>query len=198
MKSIEGGEISMRALASVGVFMLAMACNGAAPTATTYKQQLSDPKALTNDANPGNSAGDPAKGQTALAACTGCHAEGGIAHKLVAEDAESLIAGTAASNSGHSGSKAIGDAIKTSGKDMAAFLKGATPGPGSPPAAGDAAAGKALLAANCVACHAPGGGLALDASSNFDGQDTAQHHGPPIKAIIKASRADLQAALKAP
>lgn len=189
----------MRVLASVGVFMLAMACNNTAPTATTYKQQLSNPQPVSEDLNRNPATGDPAKGQTALAACTGCHAEGGMAHKLVAEDAESLISGTAADNSGHSGNNSIGEAIKTSGKDMAAFLTGSAPGPTTPPAAGgDAAAGKALLTANCVSCHAPGGGLALDAASSFEGQDTAQHHGPPIQAIIKASRADLQAALKAP
>jgi len=191
----------MKFLGLVGVFMLATACNNAAPTATTYKQQLGAPAAVTGNNSGNATAGDPAKGQTALAACTGCHVEGGIGHKLVAGDAASLISGAAADNAGHSGSKAISDAIKTSGKDMAAFLTGGAPAAdtGTPPAtAGDAAAGKALLTANCESCHAPGGDLALDAFSSFEGQDTAPHHGPQIQTVIKTSRADLEAALKAP
>lgn len=192
----------MKVLGLIGVLVLATACNNAAPTATGYKQQLGAPAAVTGTNSGNATAGDPAKGQTALAGCTGCHTDAGTpAHKLAAADAASIESGTAAGNAGHPA--AIGDAIRRDGKDIAAFLKGgSTTGTGTPAAAtGDAAAGQALLTAQCEGCHVPDGtgtGPALDEFSTLAGQEGNQIHASVQQNFTDPKKkADIEAALKA-
>jgi cytochrome c553 len=191
----------MKVLGLVGILLVSVACNNAAPTATGYKEQLGAPAAVTGN-NTGNAtgSGDAAKGQTALATCTGCHAEGGAAHKLVAADADSIGKGTAGSNPIHGSiPQAAKDAFKNNALDMAAFLKGGTAS-GTPAAgagAGDAAKGAALLTGTCEAvCHGKTAG-ALDSFSDLTGQETAPYHPADIQKAIGDNKDDLTAALKA-
>jgi cytochrome c2 len=192
----------MKVLGLVGVLLVMTACNNAAPTATAYKQQLGAPAAVTGGNTGDATAGDPAKGQTALTACTGCHTEGGVGHVLVAADADSIASGTAAQNPAHGAGLAA--TFEASGKDIAAYLKGGTtggtPAPGGA-AAGDAVAGEALIKAQCEVCHAADGtgmGPALDSFSNLQGQEANQiHAGVLTNFTDPKKKADIEAALKA-
>ncbi|HYX34945.1 MAG TPA: c-type cytochrome [Oligoflexus sp.] len=184
----------MKVLGLVGILLVTVACNNAPPTATGYKEQLGAPAAVT--ANPGGSSGDATRGQTALAACTGCHVAGGVGHVLVAADATSLESGKAASNPAHGAGLAA--TFTASAKDIAAFLKGGAAGAA---VTGDAVAGEALLKAQCETCHTPDGtgmGPALDGFAKVEGQDAK-----PIHASVLANftdpkkKADIQAALTA-
>jgi cytochrome c553 len=185
----------MKVLSLAALILVSVACNNAAPTATAYKEQLGAPAAVTGNNN-STPAGDAAKGQTALATCTGCHAEGGAAHVLVASDADSIGKGNAGKNPIHNSiPQAAKDAFTNNALDMAAFLKGGSTG-GTASGEGDAAKGNALLTATCEAvCHGKSAG-ALDSFSNFEGQETATYHPPDVQTAIKNSKADLIAALK--
>ncbi len=184
----------MKILGLVGILLVTAACNNAAPTATAYKEQLGAPAAVTGNNSGNASGGDATKGQTALAACTGCHAEGGAAHKLVAAAADSIASGAAAKNPAHGAG--LANTFTTSGKDIAAYLKGGSSG--APAAgAGDAAKGEALLASTCeAACHGKTAGP-LDSFVSLDGQETAAYHPANVQKTITDSKADLAAALKA-
>lgn len=192
----------MKVLGLVGIMLISVACNNAAPKATAYKEQLGAPAAVTGDNNA--STGDAAKGQTALAACTGCHVDGGAAHMLAAADADSIGKGTAGSNPVHGSiPQAAKDAFKNNALDMAAFLKGGSTG-GSPAATGDAAKGEALLKAQCEVCHKADGtgtGPALDQFAGIDAQidpsTKAAAHADGVTTAIKDNLADIKAALKA-
>lgn len=186
----------MKVLSLAALILVSVACNNAAPTATAYKEQLGAPAAVTGNGN--TPTGDAAKGQTALATCTGCHAEGGAAHALVANDADSIGKGTAGKNPIHNNvPQAAKDAFQNNSLDMAAFLKGGSTG-GTAAGGGDAAKGTALLTGPCAACH---GASASDLDS-FSNLDTAvgaafASHTPEIKKMITDNKADLAAALKA-
>lgn len=185
----------MKILSLVGILLMTVACNNAAPTATAYKQQLGAPAAVTGNNSGNASGGDAAKGQTALAACTGCHADGGAAHKLGPADADSIASGAAASHPSHGSGLAA--TFTSSGKDIAAYLKGGSSG--TPAAAGDAAKGEALLASTCeAACHGKTAGP-LDSFVSLEGQDgdAAGYHPANVKTAITNNKADLAAALKA-
>jgi cytochrome c553 len=187
----------MKVLSLAALILVSVACNNAAPTATAYKEQLGAPAAVTGNNN-STPAGDAAKGQTALATCTGCHAEGGAAHVLVASDADSIGKGDAGKNPIHSSvPQAAKDAFTNNSLDMAAFLKGGSTG-GTASGGGDAAKGNALITGACAACH---GASASDLDS-FSNLETAvgatfASHTPEVKKMITDNKADLEAALKA-
>jgi hypothetical protein len=186
----------MKIFGLIGVLVLTAACNNAAPTATGYKQQLGAPAAVTGDNSGNATGGDAAKGQAALAACTSCHVDGGIGHKLGPADADSIASGAAAGNPAHgAGLKATFDA---DGKNIAAYLKGGSTGGTAPAAgAGDAAKGEALLTGTCeAACHGKTAGP-LDSFVSLDGQETAAYHPLDVQKAITDNKADLAAALKA-
>ncbi|HET9239413.1 MAG TPA: c-type cytochrome [Oligoflexus sp.] len=189
----------MKVLSLAALILVSVACNNAAPTATAYKEQLGAPAAVTGGNN--TPTGDAAKGQTALAACTGCHADGGAAHKLVAADADSIGNGDAGKNPIHNSvPQAAKDAFKNNSLDMAVFLKGGSTG-GTTPAGGDAAAGEALLKAQCEGCHNPDGtgmGPVLDQFANLAGQEAKPIHAGVAASFTDATKkADIEAALKA-
>jgi cytochrome c553 len=189
----------MKVLSLAALILVSVACNNAAPTATAYKEQLGAPAAVTGGNTP---TGDAAKGQTALAACTGCHANGGAAHVLDGNDADSIGNGDAGKNPIHNSvPQAAKDAFKNNSLDMAAFLKGGSSG-GTPAAGGgDAAAGEALLKAQCEGCHNPDGsgmGPALDQFATLAGQEAKQIHAGVAASFTDAKKkADIQAALSA-
>jgi cytochrome c553 len=185
----------MKVLSLAALILVSVACNNAAPTATAYKEQLGAPAAVTGGNN--TPSGDATKGQTALAACTGCHADGGAAHKLVAADADSIGKGTAGKNPVHTSvPQAAKDAFQNNALDMAAFLKGGSTG-GTASGAGDAAKGEALLASTCeAACHGKTAGP-LDSFVSLEGQEKAAYHPADVQTAITNNKADLAAALKA-
>jgi cytochrome c553 len=185
----------MKVLGLVGILLLTVACNNVAPTATAYKEQLGASAAVTGGNN--QTSGDATKGQTALATCTGCHADGGAAHKLVAADADSIGKGTAGKNPIHgSVPQAAKDAFQNNSLDIAALLSGGSTG-GTASGAGDPAKGEALLASTCeAACHGKTAGL-LDSFVSLEGQEKAVYHKADVQMAIMNNKADLAAALKA-
>lgn len=186
----------MKVLSLAALILVSVACNNAAPTATAYKEQLGAPAAVTGGNN-NTPTGDAAKGQTALASCAGCHADGGAAHVLVAIDADSIEKGNAGKNPIHNNvPQAARDAFDKNSLDMAAFLKGGSTG-GTASTGGDAAKGTALITGPCAVCH---GKSASDLDSFSDLTNAVApefaSHPADTKKTIMDNKADLEAALK--